>query len=232
MTRLAYVLALLLATMTPVAAQDEGAPRPIPMGAVLDLAELPFLAEAPFIDALAGALPTRIRQSGPVDTPHPDPFLWAIGGTFGPETGRRNAGAIFACARYGLATRDAFLELGYTAATMFQLFSEALPLSDDEAVWPDGAVARLHCTFVWDDARVVPIVPEAEAQAALEQVFDSVSSTANTQFSRSLYGPDGFELTGTGGRDDSVTFVESGRITLTLGHQSLQFRSFLMGGGT
>ncbi|WP_224815079.1 hypothetical protein [Hasllibacter sp. MH4015] len=227
------VFAFLFCLCAAASAKGQDAPDPLimPMAAILDLARQPFLAEDRFIAALSEAVPTHLIRSGPMDTPEPDPFLWAIGGTFGPDSARALPGAIFGCGRYGLATREAFAERGFVEPRMFALMRAALPLSDDPDVWPDGAVARLHCSFVWDDARVVAIVPEDAALATLNAHYAEVGSSANIAFRQALYGPDGYALTGRHGPSDTVIHVESAQIVLTLGHQSLTFRSFLMGGG-
>lgn len=240
---LALPLALLVALAPPGPAGAEG-PLALPVPAVLSLAEGAARDRAGFAADLAGVLPSaRIdTASGPAtaaaggaDIPAPDPFLWALGGEFGViAPGRPRSGAIFACARYGLATRDLFAEHGFSDRQSFRLMQQALPLADDAAIWPEGAVARLHCAFTWDDAAQVAIVDLAEARAALGAAFATLARAdrmGDGAGEAALFGEAGYRLRATGGRADSVVIVESGTITLTLGHQQVEFRSFLMGGG-
>ncbi len=155
-----------------------------------------------------------------------DPYFWVLEGTFGPNGTRAVPGAIFACSRYGLGIRDYFAEQGFSTRQSFTLMGHVIPQPDDPDVWPEGAVARLYCSFVWDDERIVLILPEAPARLALDAVFDQV-----VQRDVGQAGP-GYRLDASGGPGDSVVRVDSATVTLTQGHQSVTFRSFLMGGGT
>ncbi len=228
----ALTLAFVLALPHAVSAQAE-APLVLPADALFHLATQPYLDLAAFRTALGGVLPSaRIRPGDAPDPPFDDPFLWALGGTFGAQPDIDRPGAIFGCARYGLATRDWFADQGFSAPASFRLMGQVLPLSDDATLWPEGAVARLHCTFVWDDARRVAIVPRAEAEAALALRFSQVIVEADGALQPlPLYGEAGFRLHAIGGAVDSVGQVESGTIILTQGHQAVSFRAFLMGGG-
>ncbi|ABD55425.1 hypothetical protein [Jannaschia sp. CCS1] len=201
-----------------------------PLRDVLELATQAHLDASGFEHVLAQALPITSEPT-PLPNFQPDPFLWSLTGSFGGGGAHPRAGAIFACARYGLGTRDLFAEHGLTARESFTLMGQARPQFDDASVWPDGAVARLHCSFVWDDARVVAILPEHDTQLALAEVFNTLTALPQTNGTRIIYGEDGYRLDATDGPGDTMVHVESARMTLTLGHQSFTFRSFLMGGG-
>lgn len=210
------------------AAQD--VPIPFPLSDILGLAAHAHLDAGAFERDLADALPITPHSAPAPDVP-PDPFLWSLNGRFGGRGDHPRPGAIFGCARYGLGTRELFAEHGLTARETFLLMGYARPQFDDDDVWPEGAVARLYCSFVWDDARVVEILPEAATRIGLAQVFTTLTSLPQTSDTQAVYGEDGFRIDALNGPDDSVVRIESARMTLTLGHQSLTFRSFLMGGG-
>jgi hypothetical protein len=160
-----------------------------------------------------------------------DPFLWAFSGSFGGPGAVARPGAIFACARYGLHTREQFAERGFSSAEMLDLMRRVMPLSDDPEVWPETAVARLHCTFIWDDVETVEILYADAARAGLSTVFATVEEADASTLHAPLFGESGFRMTGTDGPQDSVVIVESGAVILTAGHQQVVFRAFLMGGG-
>ncbi len=203
-------------------------PINMPIADTLALTRQPFLARDAFMRALLSALPGLSVEPDTTDPAIMDPFLWALSGSFGLNGTRAVPGAIFACARYGLATRDYFAEHRLYEPEVFALMGQVLPLHDDPEVWPDGAVARLHCSFVWDDERVVYILGEAFARAALEAVFTDVRSV---DVAASAQGTGSFRLEASHGPQDSVRHVEGAGVVLTQGHQSVTFRSFLMGGG-
>lgn len=215
---------IFLSTATPVAAQT---PLTMPIVDTLALTSQPFLSRDAFHRALLSALPGLSIERDATNPPILDPFLWAIAGSFGPNGDRAIPGAIFICARYGLATRDYFAEHGFSTRETFELMGQVMPLPDDLEVWPEGAVARLHCSFVWDDERVVWILDEDPARLALEAVFTHVHPSG----AEGSINPQGYRLDATGGARDSVAQVEGATVILTLGHQSVAFRSFLMGGG-
>lgn len=224
MSRLAVALSVSLA----LPAQGQEALE-FPLHALLDLSQHAHLGAPAFERELAEVLPITSTQTPAPETPL-DPFLWALSGSFGHGENPR-PGAIFSCARYGLETRDTFAQHGLTAPETFALMGYARPQFNDAEVWPDGAVARLYCTFVWDDARVVAILPEAATRAAFAQSFDTLTTLSGPARSVATYGEEGFRLDAANGPRDSVVQVESARMTLTLGHQAFSFRSFLMGGG-
>lgn len=221
MRRTALIAATILSCGTTVHAQDA---IEMPIREVLALSAQPFLDRDSFQGALNAALRGVRTDAGEIDPPVLDPFLWAISGSFGPNGTRTVPGAIFACARYGLSTREFFAEQGFSTWQSFQLMGRVIPQTDDTNVWPEGAVARLFCSFVWDDERVVLILPEAPARAALNAVFEQVIIGSTSA--------DVYRMDATLGPDDSVAQVESATVILTQGHQSVTFRSFLMGGGS
>jgi hypothetical protein len=106
---------------------------------------------------------------------------------------------------------------------------QLLPLHDDVEVWPEAAVARLHCIFIWDDAQTVRILSEDRARAGLLSRFEDVTSDSGTTFAP-LLGDDGFRLFGRNGPIDTVVWLESGDVILTNGHQQVSFRAFLIPG--
>lgn len=213
-------------TAAPAIAQD--APLSFPTRSILALAQHAYLDRDGLHAALSEHLPVHVTSRAPTST---DPFLYTLTGAFGGEGATLRPGAIFACARYGLETRDLFAQHGHSAPETFALMDIARPRFDDVGIWPEGAVARLHCEFVWDDTRVVEIVALQEARAALA-VFDVLAGPAPDAAGNDiLYGADGYMIEGTGGVFDSVVLVHDARMTLTQGHQSFTFRSFLMGGG-
>lgn len=229
MTRHISVLLAVFLHALPASAQGER-PLTFPLTDILALAELAHLGRTGFSQALSDILPLNIQQTTALDAAL-DPFLWSLSGSFGTQTASQVPGAIFECARYGLGTREAFAEFGFTAPETFALMRLARPQYNDPETWPDGAVARLHCAFVWDDARVVEIVGADPTRAGLAANFDTLIERPQTDMTRAVYGEDGYRIDATRGLEDSVVQVESARMTLTLGHQSLSFRSFLMGGG-
>jgi hypothetical protein len=204
-------------------------PLDLPVAQVLALGQAAYADRNGFERALLAGVPSAVAEpGGRVATPI-DPFLWSLGGYFGGTGASPRPGAIFGCARYGVATRDLFAEHGFAARETFGLMGDVLPLSDDAEVWPDGAVARLHCMFVWDDAETVRIVPEAPAQAALQRLFEQVAQDEDG-VAFAVLGEDGFRLRGRNASGDSVVWLESGEVILTNGHQQVSFRAFLIGG--
>lgn len=210
----------------PADAQD-ATPLIFPLDRILATAQTPYLDRDAFLAALIAITPLTISPTAA--PPQNDPFVWSFTGSFGGAGAHPRPGAIFTCARYGLATRDLFAEHGFAARETFDLMNDLQPLSDDAEVWPDAAVARLHCSFIWDDAQTVAIVPEPTAQAALSAIFAEV--TAHTDLPTQLFGSDGYRIHGAGGVEDSVSIAASAQVTLTQGHQQVTFRSFLRGGG-
>lgn len=202
----------------------------LPVGDVLSLIEGAYLAQDGFEETLRAVFPALsvTHDAGPVAID--DPFFWSLGGRFGAHPPGSDPGTIFRCARYGLGTLDWFAEHGFSTPKSFALMGVALPLYDDAALWPEGAVARLHCSFIWDDARVVSILRPDTAREALAGMFmEVVDATANAP--AALLGAEVFALEAHGGPSDTVVQGRTAAITLTQGHQQVSFRSFLMGGG-
>ncbi|OAN75571.1 hypothetical protein A8B78_16310 [Jannaschia sp. EhC01] len=226
MARFLFILIFTLAVL-PATAQE--APLRFPLGGVLALANQAYLDRNSFERALTTLFPLAISPERPPDTAPIDPFLWSLSGSFGGTGAHPRPGAIFECTRYGLATREVFAAEGMSSARTFALMRYARPQFDDATNWPEGAVARLHCVFVWDDVRVVEIMPESASRAPLATLFQTLTDQPSPS---QVYGAAGYRIDATGGPDDSVVQVESARMTLTLGHQSLSFRSFLMAGGS
>lgn len=230
MTRRPIAILAAFLHVLPASAQDQP-PLIFPLLDILEIAQHAHLDRNGFRQQLTGILPLSVTQTTIPNTPL-DPFLWSLSGSFGTETSPQTPGAIFGCARYGLGTREAFAQHGFTASETFALMRYAQPQFDDTEIWPDGAVARLHCAFVWDDALVVEIMGAGDARAGLAAHFDTLTERPQTDRTRIVYGEDGYRIDAANGLENSVVQVESARMTLTLGHQSLSFRSFLMGGGT
>ena len=217
-----------LAMAVPGDARSE--PLVFPLDEVLALAQWAHSGPEGFTDQLQSVLrQIHIEETAGHDDAD-DPFRWAIGGSFGGPGAVPRPGAIFGCARYGLATRDLFAEFGFARPETFGLMGEVLPLSDDAEVWPENAVARLHCSFIWDDTETVSIIPERTAHAALSEVFETIHANQGGAVFAPLLGDGGFRLSGENGQGDSVVWVESGEVILTNGHQQVSFRAFLMGG--
>ncbi len=228
MVRLAYPICLVAALAASKSALAE--PLVFPIEEVLALGNLAYSSADTFEDSLAAILPNLRREPSEALATQDDPFRWAMGGTFGGEGASAVPGAIFGCARYGIHTRDLFAEHGFARPETFGLMGEVLPLSDDDEVWPEAAVARLHCTFIWDDAETVAIMPEHLALAALFQVFEAVDQGEDSNLFLPLLGEGGFRFFATNGPNDSVVWLESGDVILTNGHQQVSFRAFLIGG--
>ncbi|MBF9033849.1 hypothetical protein HKCCE2091_06320 [Rhodobacterales bacterium HKCCE2091] len=228
-----FALCALLALVAPMArAQDRAAPLILDLDGVLSLSERPWLGRRDFVAALGEVLPGLWLTPYARGEATADPFRWSVTATFGSDDGSRATGTRVACARYGLSTRDRFRDEGFTSPAGFALMQELLPQFDDAEAWPDGAVARLYCSVTWDDARVVAILPEGPARSGLEARFAVVERLAGGgAVQPGLYGQTGFRLRARGGAADTRFEVESARVVLTLGHQQVTFRSFLMGGG-
>ncbi|MEX3015112.1 hypothetical protein [Gymnodinialimonas hymeniacidonis] len=225
MKRALVVLALAALHGLPLHAQ----PLEFPLADVLSLGSHAYARSDDFREHLEAVLPDARFEPEPDITAEEDPFRWALGGTFGGQGASPRPGALFGCARYGLATRDLFAEHGFARPETFGLMGAVLPLADDAEVWPEAAVARLHCTFIWDDAETVAILLQAEAVTGLSAVFSHVESESGGLFLR-LLGEDGFRLSGWNEAGDTMVWVESGDVILTNGHQQVSFRAYLIGG--
>jgi hypothetical protein len=234
-------LALLICLLcAPATAQDSTAVVLDP-AAVLDLAGEPWQDRAGFRDRLEGVL-------GPLQVDMPrlsdgmragDPFLWSLTGRFGaPLAGAAAPGGLFACSRYGLSTRDRLAGQSLSDPGAFALFGATRAAHDDAAVWPEAGLARLACMITWDDTRRVAIIDEGPATDALAARFAHVTRSgdrehygADWQDYAPVYGARGYRLVARGGERSSVLMLESAVIELTVGHQVIRFRAFLLNGG-
>ncbi|MBF9059401.1 hypothetical protein HKCCSP123_09435 [Rhodobacterales bacterium HKCCSP123] len=238
MRALALCLALCAAQPAPA---EEGRPVTLDPAAVLALGAEPWLDRAGFRDrldlALGGItvdmprLPEALRAG--------DPFLWSLTGRFGaPLEGARVPGGLFACSRYGLATRDLMAETSLSDPRAFTLFGATQAAHDDAEAWPEAGLARVACTITWDDTRRVAIIPEGPASAALQARFDEVLRLGDAEILGDgwqdrppRYGEDGYRLEARSGTATSVLLYDSAVIELTVGHQAIRFRAFLLNGG-
>lgn len=84
---------------------------------------------------------------------------------------------------------------------------------------------------MWDDARVVAILPEVRARTGLAAMFDTLITLPQDASTVTVYGEDGYRIDASTAPQDSVVHINNARMTLTLGHQSLSFRSFPMEAG-
>jgi hypothetical protein len=233
------LLALLLAPILGHAARAD--PVVLDPAAVLALAAEPWQDRAGFLarlQAVLGPLTVDPPQL-PAAAEEADPLLWSVTGQFGaPLPGTRTPGGIFACARYGLATRDLLAASRMSDPAVFRLFGATQPARDDAAAWPEAGLARLACMITWDDTRRVAIIPEGAALAAMAGRFASVTRSGDAE----LYGPDwrnyapqfgedGYRIEGRAGTATSVLVLDRALIDLRVGHQVIRFRAYLLNGG-
>ena len=237
MRTLALCLAL---SLGPAHAQDTG-PVTLDPAAVLALGAEPWRDREQFRDRLDLALGgiTLDMPRLPEELRAADPFLWSLTGRFGaPLAGSSVPGGLFACSRYGLSTRDLMAETSLTDPRAFALFGATQAAHDDAEAWPEAGLARVACTITWDDTRRVAIIPEGPATAALQARFDEVRRLgdaemlgADWQSQPPRYGEDGYRLEARFGSASSVLVYDSALIELTVGHQAIRFRAFLLNGG-
>ena len=219
--------AVLFSIASSACAQD--GPIDFPLAPVMELAMVAHLGRDGFAQRLAQALPDLVVAPSGREATGDDPWLYSISGHFGGTGAHPRPGAIFACGRYGLATRDLFVEHGFSTPETFALMGDVRPLIHDSAVWVPGAIARLHCTFVWDDAETVRILGRGAAELGLAAFFETVETPAAAL--APVFGAEGgYDLLGTNAADALSIWVESGWVELTNGHQEVSFRAFLMGG--
>jgi hypothetical protein len=233
------LLALLLAPILAPAARAE--PVILDPAAVLSLAAEPWQDAAGFLARLQAVLgPLTVdRTQLPGEAAAADPLLWSLTGQFGaPLPGSATPGGIFACARYGVVTRDRLAASRLSDPAVFRLFGATQPARDDAAAWPEAGLARLSCMITWDDTRRVAIIPEAAALAAMAGRFDRVTRSGDAE----LYGPDwrayapqfgetGYRVEGRGGAVTGLMVIDRALIDLRVGHQVIRFRAFLLNGG-
>lgn len=235
------VLAMACAAMLLPVSAAKADPVTLDPDAVLALSEAPWSDRARFLDDLDTALGgmTVERPRLPQADRDRDPFLWSIAGRFGaPLAGVATPGGIVVCARYGLATRDRMAEMGLSDPETFLLLGATIAASDDAAVWPEAAVARLSCMITWDDTRRVTILPEEPVRAALSARFAEVARIGDAEFHGAgwqdyapVFGAEGYRYAATAGRRDSVTVLDSALVERRVSHQRILFRSFLLAGG-
>lgn len=241
MLALTMLAALALAfSVSAPPARAEG-PVTVDPGALLDLAAEPWRDRASFRAELA-----RVLGGLELDMPRlpeavlaEDPFLWSLTGRFGaPLDGTTTPGGLFACSRYGLSTRDVMAEGSLTDPRAFALFGATQAAHDDAEAWPETGLARLACLITWDDTRRVAIIPEGAALAAVAARFDTVSLTGDAERHGAgwrdrppFYGDEGYRLEGRGGAETSVLVLDRALIELTVGHQAIRVRAFLLNGG-
>jgi hypothetical protein len=229
-----------LVAMTATAPAQE-APVELRIPALVALAEQPWLdrdAMGAALDlALGGVEIDRVRIGD--EFRDVDPWFWSITGRFG--TPRRDLfapGGVVACSRYGVDLRDRLVGVSLSSPDGFRLLGATRAAHDDAEVWPEAAVARLSCTFTWDDTRRVSILPLELVMAGLAPTFDAIAVTgdaeaygADWESYAPLYGADGYRVEARGAARDSVAWVERVLVELRVTHQRITFRAFLMGGG-
>jgi hypothetical protein len=240
-TMRALCLCLFLLFAPPPLSAQEAAPVTLDPAEILALGEAPWLDRAGFRDRLEAALGGISVDMPPLPEAMraDDPFLWSLTGRFGaPLAGSSVPGGIFACSRYGLATRDVMSANSLSDPRAFALFGATQAAHDDAAVWPEAGLARLSCMITWDDTRRVAIIPETPATAALHARFDEVRRLGDAEIIGAdwqdyppRYGDEGYRLEASRGARDSVLVYESALIELTVGHQAIRFRAFLLNGG-
>lgn len=211
-------------------AHTQQVPSERPIDALLIIAEQPDLDAPQFEQALSNVLPsTRLGRELP-DLPFQDPFLWFFIHTLGdPSSETRKT---LTCSRHGLATRDWFAANRNSSMESALLASAVFPLENDQQGWPEGAVAQLHCHFPLDAVEQDGIhLTEEEARAALS-MFETVSGPMEPERRALMYGPDGYNVQGMGGKSNSTMQVSSARIMRVASHQFFDFSSFLINPGS
>ncbi|RFU12299.1 hypothetical protein DZD18_12880 [Rhodobacteraceae bacterium W635] len=203
---------------------------------LVTLATEPYLGRQAVADRLQAILPDlAVASSSSPALTAPDPFYWAISGRFGPPLdGTPAPGGVVACARYGLITREALAPRRSTDPEVFPVWQQALILSDDVPAWPDPAVARLACSITWDDGRRVAPLSEAEAEAALLTVFESVTTGPDPRERAGqarVFGAGGYRAAGQGVDETGTYRLDLFEVDQLATHHQILFRSFLMGGG-
>ena len=227
-----------MATMMALGLAGAGrADPPAPgLATLTELSTAPYLSRPAFLDRLSEALPRLIP--GPATTPAPaegDPYWWAIEARFGePMDDVRAPGGVVLCARYGRLTQEAMAQLSSTEPGAFQLWQQAVILSDDAVAWPDAAVARLACSITWDDGRrVAPLAP-GPARETLLTLFDAVTLGPDPRERPGqvrVFGPGGYRMAADGRVEDTGFQLDLFEIEQLATHHLILFRSYLMGGG-
>lgn len=122
--------ALLCAALASPATAQSDAPLDFLLTPILALAGLAHLDRSGLRRALEDVLPITVTPE-PIPNAPLDPFLWSLSGSFGGTGAHPRPGAIFGCARYGIATRDTFLQHGLASTETFTLMRYARPQFDD-----------------------------------------------------------------------------------------------------
>jgi|GEM_PF-1711576 len=237
----AFVLLIALMFAPASASAQAGEPVTLDPLAMLALGDEPWRDRSAFragLDAALGGITVDMPRL-PDTLRAEDPFLWSLTGRFGaPLAGSTVPGGLFACSRYGLATRDRMAATSLSDPRAFALFGATQAAHDDAEVWPEAGLARLSCTITWDDTRRVAIIPEAPATAALQGLFDEVARLGDAEVMGDgwqnyapRYGAEGYRLEARAGPRGSVIVYDSALIELTVGHQLIRFRAFLLNGG-
>ncbi|MEM1274676.1 MAG: hypothetical protein AAGF88_12725 [Pseudomonadota bacterium] len=221
------VFILSLAMMGPARAEP---PVTLDLAGLVALVSEPWRNGPTFEADLAEMLPGLVISTDTLPGGPRDPFAWVRDGHFASVPGVVPIGANVICSRYGLATRDHFAERELTDPETFRLFSLYQVEHDEATAWPEGAVARMSCHITWDDSRALTILPEDVVAEILAQSFAEISDT-KPPGQAAFYGAEGYRLTATGGISDTVRVLDRSVVVLTLRHQSVRVRSFLMNGG-
>lgn len=222
-------LATLLAFATmPVFAQER--PLPLPVEELLTLGERPDLDGVQFEQSLSSILPSSALEQMLPEMPFQDSFLWFFTRTLGGQSS--DPSTTLTCSRHGLATRMWFAENRGNSMESVLLESAVLSLKNDQQPWPEGAVAQLHCElFLGEVDNIVAGLTEAEARTALS-MFRTVSEPMEPELQALVYGPDGYNVKGIGGKSSSTMQVGSAQLTRIANGQVFVFSSFLINSGS
>jgi hypothetical protein len=216
--------ALLALAAQPVSAQE--ASNPLPVEALLALAERPYLDGAQFEQFLSGILPSSSFERVLPEIPLQDPYLWFFMRTLDGQSSNLNN--TLTCSRHGLATRAWFAENRNSTLESVLLESAISPLADDQTPWPEGAVALLHCELLLGEVdRHVSGLTEAQARAALS-MFQTVTAPMEPETQTLVYGQDGYSVSGSDGKSNSIMQVHSAQLTRIANVQVFQFTTFLI----
>lgn len=205
------------------------APLALDLAALIELGAEPWHDAGAFEGELAEILPGLSVQLV-IDEDRSDPFAWSLSGGFAAIPDVAPIGGIISCSRMGFPTRDFLLGSEPSDRAAFRLFRLYDVEHDLAAAWPEGAVARLLCELTWDDSRAVAILSRAEVAPVLAAEHVEISDTTPSG-QDAFFGTDGYRLRAEGGRRDSVVIQDRTIVTLSLRHQAVSIRSYLMNGG-
>lgn len=222
-----FFLTALMMAAPPAVAQP---PVSLDLPGLLDAMTEPWSQGPGFAARLSEVLPgLDVRQRVSVVVAD-DPFAWSFDGRFAAIADTVPMGARISCARIGFVTRDFLLTSELSRPAAFEVFRLYDVESDLAEAWPEDAVARLVCDLTWDDTRAVTILSEAGVRATLEAQFAQVQDR-QPEGQDLFYGADGYRLRGEIGQSDTVIHLDRADVTLTLRHQSVFLRSYLLNGG-